>query len=355
MQTGPGPTGTAAVATITQGYTSVDSVTAGTNADLYVSTPARSYRIEAYRMGYFGPGMPQACQVWRSARVTGGVQHAPVIVGSVHEPTAPWRRSLTIATTGWEPGVYLLRIDGGTKQGRAFMPLVVRSPSFSGRVVLLMPDTTWQAYNGWGGHSLYYAPNHNYQNRARIVPFNRPYATGGGAAQFPADQLPLLTLAQRIGIPLAYATDVDLERDPSAFKQARAVISVGHDEYYSPKMRETLTTARDSGVNLAFLGANAIYRKIRFTSTALGANRAIINYKDRTDPIRVPSLVTTQWPEHPSNDPESSLTGNGYQCATRTYAPLVVADAGNWMFAGTKVTTGLNPDPPFWVGCGVWK
>ncbi len=323
----------------TEGYASVDSALAGTTVDLYISTPAKSFRVDAYRMGYYGPG-PQACAVWRSSPFNGGVQPAAVIVGKVHESTAPWRRSLTVPTAGWQPGNYLLRIDGGTPAQRSFIPLTIRSASFAGRVVLVMPDTTWQAYNTWGGYSLYFGPDHRSADRSRIVSFDRPYGYGRGAADFIDDDLPLVTLAESLGIPLGYATDVDLQRDPAAFRQARAIISVGHDEYYSPTMRDALTRARDAGVNLGFLGANDIYRKIRFADSAIGANRRIINYKDATDPIGVPSLVTTQWPDPPSNDPESSLTGVAYRCASDTFYPIVVADAGNWLFAGTGVRDG---------------
>lgn len=327
----------------TEGYASVDSVVAGTNVDLYVSTTARTYRIDAYRMGYYGAG-PQACRVWRSGEFTGEIQHRAVIVGTVHEPTAPWHRSLTVPTTGWRPGDYLLRIDGGNPTARGFIPLTIRSTSFRGKVVLIMPDTTWQAYNTWGGYSLYFGPGHSAAMRARTVPFDRPYGYGQGAADFIDDDLPFVTLAEKIGVPLGYATDVDLERDPAAFQDARAIISVGHDEYYSPTMRQTLTRARDAGVNIGFFGANDIYRKIRFADSSIGPDRRVINYKDDTDPIGIPSLVTTQWRDPPSNDPESSLTGNAYQCASTTFYPIVVADASNWLFAGTGVVNGTKLD-----------
>jgi hypothetical protein len=174
------------------------------------------------------------------------------------------------------------------------------------------------------------------------VTFDRPYSWGLGAAEFIESQLPMLTLAERLRLPVGYATDVDLQRDPAAFRQARLVVSTGHDEYYSPGMRQTLTDARDHGVNLAFFGANDVYRKIRFADTALGPDRAVINYKDDTDPIGVPSLVTTQWREPPSSDPESSLTGDDYRCATKVLGPIVVADASNWLFARTGVSNGTQ-------------
>lgn len=325
---------------LVQGFTGVDSAVPGTDVALYVSSKVSRYRVQAYRMGYYGHA--DACLVWTSAAQPGRIQPAPRVTGATHTPTAPWSKSLTVSTRDWTPGVYLLRIDGGSRSTRSLIPLIVRSPSFSGRVALVMPDTTWQAYNSWGGYSLYHGPRNSFENRSRAVPFDRPYDWRTGASDFIPHELPFVVLAEKLGIPLGYASDVDLQRVPAAFRTARAIVSVGHDEYYSPAMRETLTTARDHGVNLAFFGGNDMYRKIRFAATSGGDLRLQINYKDATDPIKIPSQVTTQWREAPSNDPESSLTGADYRCASTIYYPMVVADPTSWLFAGARVTAGTK-------------
>ncbi len=74
-------------------------------------------------------------------------------------------------------------------------------------------------------------------------------------------------------MPLAYETDNDLAAHPGLLNGARAVISLGHDEYYSASMRAALTAARDAGTNLAFLGANAMFRHIRLATSSLGLGR----------------------------------------------------------------------------------
>jgi N,N-dimethylformamidase beta subunit-like, C-terminal len=63
---------------------------------------------------------------------------------------APWRPSLALPTAGWPPGSYLLRLDASSG-AQQYVPLVIRSPSAAGRVVLVQPTTTYQAYNLWGG------------------------------------------------------------------------------------------------------------------------------------------------------------------------------------------------------------
>ena len=208
-------------------------------------------------------------------------------------------------------------------------------------MVLVNADTTWQAYNAWGGYSLYHGPDGARADRSRAVTFDRPYDYGAGTADFLGAELPLVALAEKLGLRLGYATDVDLQRDPGLLDGAAAVISLGHDEYWSPDMRAALTRARDAGTNVAFLGANAIYRKIRFGRTALGPDRLEINYKDDTDPIgrTDPAQVTTQWRDPPSSDNESSLTGTDYGCSP-VRAPMVVVDPGSWLFAGLGLAAG---------------
>ena len=222
--------------------------------------------------------------------------------------------------------------------------MTLRSPSTRGRLVLLAPDTTWQAYNDWGGGNLYWGPmgKSDHAHRARAVTFDRPYAYGKGAGEFLNRMLPVVALAERLKLPLAYADDIDLERDPHLLDGARGVISMGHDEYYSVKMRANLTAARDAGTNLAFLGANAIFRRIRLQPTALGRYRLEVNYKDPAeDPVSRthPRQTTADWPAQPSPDPESKLTGEAYACFPGS-GPLVVHDPSSWLLAGTGLRAG---------------
>jgi hypothetical protein len=43
-------------------------------------------------------------------------------------------------------------VSAGKKRN---VPLLVRSTDTRGKIVLVAGDTTWQAYNSWGGRSLY--------------------------------------------------------------------------------------------------------------------------------------------------------------------------------------------------------
>jgi N,N-dimethylformamidase beta subunit-like protein len=323
-----------------EGFADRASVLPGEPFRLYVSTTSGSFGVQAFRVGWYQGD--RARLVWRSGRVAGHVQAAPRITRATRTVTAPWRPSLTVATKGWPPGAYLLRLTAASGAQR-YVPVVVRSPSTAGAVVLLLGVTTWQAYNLWGGYSLYDGPG-GVADRAYAVSFDRPY-DGSGAGLFLAfDQAPISLAEHTAGVPLAYETDVDLAANPALLRGARAVISLGHDEYYSASMRAALLHARDAGTNLAFLGANAMYRHIRLASSPLGPDRIEICYKDATiDPrYATDKAATTQnWRDPPDPRPESVITGVFYEC-NPVSAAYVVYDPGSWIFAGTGVRKGTS-------------
>src|ERR1700734_1876471 len=87
-----------------------------------------------------------------------------------------------------------------------------------------------------------------------------------------------LTL-EKGGLDLAYVTSMDIDADPRLLDGASALISMGHDEYWTPQERANVTAARDKGVNLAFFGANAVFRRTRLQPTALGGAREVGCYK----------------------------------------------------------------------------
>ncbi|MBA3905522.1 MAG: hypothetical protein H0X35_02375, partial [Pseudonocardiales bacterium] len=274
-----------------EGFADRVSVAPGDQVRLYVSTAASSWTATAFRIG------GDARKVWTSPEQPGRMQPAAVVQKPTNTVVAPWTPSLTVDTTGWDPGDYLFRLDAPGAQ--RYVPLTVRTPSNVGRVVIINAVTTWQAYNRWGGYSLYKGPDGLRPDRARAVSFDRPYeAAMLGAGQYLQFELGAVRVAEQAGISVGYATDVDLHADPHLLDGARAMITLGHDEYWSTAMRGAATNARESGVNLAFLGGNEVYRHIRFGDTPLGPNRLEINYKSfaedpdsTTDPVE----ATQDW------------------------------------------------------------
>ncbi|MEV4070517.1 N,N-dimethylformamidase beta subunit family domain-containing protein [Nonomuraea fuscirosea] len=288
-----------------EGYADRVSVLPGERFGLRVSTTAPRFTASAFRMG------ANPAKVWQSERVK-GTRQAPMRLVRGTVSAAHWTPSLTVDTTGWAEGAYLIRLDASTGAQR-YVPITVRSASTAGRVVIVNAVTTWQAYNLWGGRSLYKGPS-GYADRSRAVSFDRPY-DGTGARLFLDFEKEALAVAEASGVPLAYLTSLDLE--PGALDGARAVVSLGHDEYWSPAMRQVVTRARDRGTNLAFLGANAVYWRI-----AVDGRKVVCDKED-------------DCPLWRASKPESALVGQMYDCfpAEGVYR---VTRPGHWIFAGTK-------------------
>ena len=325
------------------GYAGRSSVLAGESVPLFVSTSAPSFRVLAFRMGWYNADLARL--VWQSANVRGGQQRAPAVTPGTNTVATDWGPSLTVPTDGWPAGAYLLRLDAETGPQR-FVPLTIRSPSTAGRLIIKNSVSTWQAYNLWGGYDLYNGPAGlaDYDNRSLVVSLDRPYDLMG-AYLFLAHERNLIQLAERIGVPLAYETSMDLAADPGLLTGASALITGGHDEYWTPGERASLTAARDAGMNVAFLGANTMFRRIRLENSPLGANRQVICYKTSytEDPLygKDNALVTNDYREPPDPDPESSVTGVLYE-SNPTDAAYVVTNPDAWMFAGTGVRAGTQ-------------
>jgi hypothetical protein len=323
-----------------EGYADATSARPGDNVTLFVSTAAATWDVTAYRMGWYGGNLGR--KIWRSPPVKGRVQAAATINATTHTAEARWSASLKVTIgNDWVPGDYLLVLrssDGGAHD----VPLTVRDDGSHAALVIVNAVTTWQAYNTWGGCSLYVCPGIKGVERAPVVSFDRPYAHSfnDGSADFLDHELSLVALAEQLGLDVTYVTDVDLDRDPGLVKRHRGLVSLGHDEYYSAAMRAALVDGRDAGVNLAFLGANALYRRIRLEPSWDGRPRRLeVNYRTMKDPAAAkdPKAATVQWRLPPLNAPEAAVVGIQYACSPVS-ADLRVVDPGAWVYAGTGVT-----------------
>jgi hypothetical protein len=323
-----------------QGWADQASAAKGERVRLYVSTTAPRFQVEAYRMGWYGGH--GARLVWRSQPIVGRRQPPPSLTPGTNMVATDWRPSLTVSIgLDWVPGVYLLKLVAAT--GQRYVPFTVRDDTSRAALVVMNAVTTWQAYNLWGGRNQYVGPDGRLETRSRVVSFDRPYY-GNGAAEFLGNEYPLVRLIESLGLDVTYWTNIDLHRHPGRLLAHRGLVSLGHDEYWSTRMRRGAEAARARGVNLAFLGANAVYRHIRLEPSATGRHRQQVNYKPWSigdDPAwkTEPSQVTTDWRRPPLNDPESRLLGAQYEC-NPVHADGVVVQPSSWLFAGTKVRAG---------------
>ncbi|HEX2807563.1 MAG TPA: N,N-dimethylformamidase beta subunit family domain-containing protein [Kineosporiaceae bacterium] len=332
------------------------SVRPGEPVGLYVSARGR-VAVRALRIGdYAGRG---ARQVWagslnarkQPAATTdegplpdaGGISHTHLVV-------APWHRTGELDTTGWPEGDYLVRLDAGPAS--RYVPLTVRSADARGRVLLVAGAMTWEAYNHWGGSSLYDGDDNTFGNRSRAVSFDRPYDDGFGSGRFGMFDQPLVRLAEHDGLPLAWITDYDLANDPALLQGAAAIVIGGHAEYWTAPMRDAVTRAMAAGSNLAVFGANTAYWRVRLAgrSTGLAAQpdrrdgrpRVVVGAKSAAlDPLAAsdPGGATARFRDSPASRPEEALTGMRYDCFPAETS-WTVADPTWWGYADTGVTAG---------------
>lgn len=313
------------------GFADHAGIAPGTPVTLRVTTTAPSWHAEVYRLGdYGGTGGRLVAQTPEWA----GVRQPPVKVEAGNMVTAAhWTPSEPIDTTGWAPGSYLIKLVAATGVQK-YVPLAVTSPDMSGAVVLISATNTYQAYNEYGGYSLYRG-RQGFDDRARRVSFDRPYDRHGARLVVGYEQ-PLIAVAERLGIRLAYATNADLEAGPERFHGARGIVSPGHDEYWSVSMRDTVEKLRDQGVNLAFLGANSVYWRVR----SADSGRVMEGYKSASeDPVKADATTTAMWRQAPAARAENALVGQLYECFPAK-GPMTITDPDFFLYSGTGVRAG---------------
>jgi hypothetical protein len=322
-----------------RGFADRVSAQRGETVGLHVSTAADTYRVEAFRMGYYG-GVG-ARLVWVSDDLPGGEQPNPVTDAKTGMREAPWEPSVDVPIDdNWTPGIYLLKLvssDGGA----SFVPLTVRDDNSHSAFLVQSSVTTWQAYNTWGGANLYTGPDRREETRLRVVSFDRPYDGTGSGEYFGREDL-LVNQIEAMGLDVSYTTDIDTHAHPELLLNHKVFVSGAHDEYWSKEMRDGVEAARDAGVNLIFLGSNAAFRRIRLEPSDIGDYRREVNYRDASeDPLAGvdPERVTTSWRDPPAARPESSMIGSFYEC-NPVDADMVIGEASSWVFAGTKLKNG---------------
>jgi hypothetical protein len=322
-----------------EGYTSESSVAPGDVVHLHVSTaPVARYRVEVYRLGWYSGagGRLIGCMPGCASDELGVARVHPGPDGS-GETVAGWpvTDELTIPTDAVS-GYYVanLVLTSGPYRGEASTVFFVVRPAPSSRSAILVqvPVNTWQAYNEWGGKSLY-GFNSTDLAAANRVSFDRPIAPAG---QWPIVwEVPLIRFLEREGYDVTYQTDLDTHLRPGTLLDHRLVMTSGHDEYWTKEMRDAFEAARDAGTNLAFMGANAGYWQVRYED----GGRTMVGYKSTADPVADPALRTILFRDlgRPECELEGVMHQGGFRHATDEnldYRPTAAALADPW-FAGT--------------------
>ncbi|SDS52762.1 Ig-like domain-containing protein [Pseudarthrobacter equi] len=313
-----------------QGFGTAMSVNIGEAISFKVKTPASAYHIDILRFGYYkGDGarkiaaniplkvnLPQSQPACLTQQGTGLIDCGNWAV------SATW----TVPSTAVS-GVYFAHLVRNDTGGDSMVPFVVRNDAGNSGIVVQTSDTTWQAYNTYGGNSLYSCtvacPTGNplaYKSAFKVS-YNRPFLSTGdlGHSWLMDTEYPMIRFLEANGYDVSYMSGLDTATKGNLLKNHKVFISSGHDEYWSGTQRSNVEAARNAGVSLAFFSGNEAFWRTRWEAsidTSQTSGRTLVSYKDThyntpVDPVewtgtwRDPRFGTASG----GGNPENSLTG----------------------------------------------
>src|SRR5215217_5728776 len=354
-----------------QGFATDIGVDKGQAVSFKVKTPSDDYRLDIYRLGYYGGlGARKITTVQPSASLPQNQPDCLTEGATGLVDCGNWAVSASWAIpAGAVSGIYIARLvreDGGSAGRASHVVFVVRDDTGSSAVLFQTADTTWQAYNSYGGNSLYTgAP----VGRAYKVSYNRPFNTrgsGGGPREsylFNAEY-PMVRWLERNGYGVSYTTGVDSDRRGAEIREHKVFVSVGHDEYWSGQQRANVEAARDAGVHLAFFSGNEVFWKTRWENSIDGSStphRTLVSYKETHANAKIdPSPAWTgTWrdprfsPPSDGGRPENALTGTLFMVNGTDYQALKVPAAdGKLRFWRNTSVANQTPGQTATLGAG---
>ncbi len=321
-----------------EGFTTEFSVNLGETVHFKIKTSG-TYTMDIYRLGHYqGMGARRVDSVTPVPREQPDDCITRPETGLVDcdnwQESASWTVPSDLVS-----GVYfalLARTEDPTQ--RNHVVFVVRDDSSHSDLLVQTSDTTWQAYNSWGGNSLYGGQP---AGRAYKVSYNRPFrsrsvGTNGRDFLFGAEY-PMIRFLERNGYDVSYFSGIDSDRYGPLIRSHKVFVSSGHDEYWSGQQRGNVEAARDAGVHLAFFSGNEMLWKTRWEESADGTGtpyRTLVSYKETHANAKIdPAPVSTGTWRDPrfgpdGGKPENGLTGTIWQVNCCSYAMKVPAADG---------------------------
>jgi len=339
------------------GYVADQAVSSGQVERIYVSAPGSStIRIRVFRIGWYGGSGG------REVLASGDL---PAVI----QPPCTHRYATGLTECDWHPtlsfvippalptGIYVARLSALTGESDCLFVVRASTPQ---PLIAQLPTSTYEAYNAWGGDSLYPGG----ADRVAItgttqgidVSYDRPYDSVTGAGQFFARDVAMVWFLEQYGYPLSYTTSESVDQDPGQLLGHRAVIDFGHSEYWSQRQADAFARARDHGESLLFLGSDTLAWRVRYAPASAAASEAgqpdhsIVSYKEHAalDPDHAN-------PTGPFPGGGAALTGSAYLgCITPrvdvlgppiyryySWAPAPALQPG-WLFAGTGITAAAR-------------
>ena len=348
-----------------QGFASDMSVSTGQTISFKVATNAAAYRIDVYRLGYYqGNGARLEASIAPSATLPQAQPACLQDSSTGLTDCGNWGVSASWAVPASAvSGVYLAKLVRPDTGEASPILFVVRNDASHSDILVQTCDPTWEAYNDYGGSSLYTGPT----IRAFKVSYNRPFNVPNPPTWIFSAEYPMLRWLEENGYDLSYMAGVDTDRYGGLIKQHKIFLAMGHDEYWSGGQRANVEAALAAGVNLAFFTGNEIFWKTRWEASIDGTNtayRTLVCYKETLvnqviDPNDPPTW-TGQWrdasfsPPGDGGRPENALTGTIFAVNSYRNDPMTVPQAdGRMRFWRNTSIASLAPGQTATLPAGV--
>jgi hypothetical protein len=273
-------------------YPSKWSIAPGERLSLKIRSTT-GYTAKVFRLGWYGGGGARPV-----AEQSGSADPQPYPAtdtedykkyGLLH---AGWRDSVSFDTSSWVPGWYWVRVDQAGGKQAATLFVVRERAGEKLPILVLLPLNTEHAYNAWpgkerGGKSIYAFnsspvwPTENIgMAQAVKVSMDRPFLVGAGTGDFTNYQLPAVRWLEKEAIgDVAYAMDTDVDADPSILLGRKAIVIVGHSEYWTRKAYDGAIAARNAGVNIMSMSGDTINWQVRHED----GYKTLVGYKESAD------------------------------------------------------------------------
>src|SRR5690349_18212008 len=200
-----------------QGFATDISVNRGQTIDFKINTPASAYVLDIYRMGYYGGlGARKITTIAPSATLP---QTQPACLNDTATGLVDcgnWNVSASwTVPSDATIGIYFAKVTRPDTGGASHIVFIVRNDAGHENLFFQTSDTTWQAYNQYGGNSLYVGGPGTNPGRAYKVSYNRPFTTRGATPEdwvFNAEY-PMVRWLEANGYDIGYTTGVDSDRN----------------------------------------------------------------------------------------------------------------------------------------------
>ncbi|MDB5567130.1 N,N-dimethylformamidase beta subunit family domain-containing protein, partial [Caballeronia mineralivorans] len=307
-----------------EGFATQISANEGQTISFKIDTALSGYTLDIYRLGYYGGN---------GARLVTTMHHS----GADNQPNPIFNDATnTIDAGNWSvtdswaipstavSGVYFAKLTTDTGNFQNMIPFIVRNDGTASGILFQTSDTTWEAYNSWGGYNLYQGPG-GQSDRAYAVSYNRPIdmnatALLGGPQDFLfGEEYAAIYWLEQNGYNVSYISGIDAATNPALLLNTSAYMDVGHDEYWSQSQYANVKAAASAGVDLAFLSGNQIYWDTELAPSfdaSHTANRTVVEYKDIWSGTQLDPNGTSNGgaglfrdPVYGPGTPENSLSG----------------------------------------------